>query len=174
MKNRKHTYNLSRWFLTIFACGVLVVGTLCVVLWPRPQGSEIYQHYKDTPNVKASFFKSYHIGDSVFVDVTMLESTDSAGWDTLKNDFGIKPLDDILNQAISNGEDLISIKMMPKFHDGGFQHDSNEVKDVVAVSRKYHSVSVFHVKNNEEKNAVLYHNLDRNVQTNNVKNKQQH
>ncbi len=171
MRRGKHTYNLFIWLLTIFACVVLAGGTLGVVLWPRTQGSEIYQHYAKISNVKASFFKSYQVGDSVFIDVTMLESTDSAGWETLKNDFGIKPLDDIINQAINNGEDLISIKTMPKFHDGRFAHDSNEVKDVVAVSRKFHLVSVFHVKNNEEKNAVLFHNLDRNVHTKNINNK---
>ncbi|MBR4506765.1 MAG: hypothetical protein IKP21_08325, partial [Bacteroidales bacterium] len=72
--------------LTLAAVAVLG-GTLVLRLWPRSlppeECSELYRAYMDTPGVDATFIRGFQVNDTVSVDVTLLQTTDSAGWATL-------------------------------------------------------------------------------------------
>ena len=102
--------------IIIFLAIVLVA--LVVRLWPRTipfdQCSDVYKRYAAVDGVEATFIKDYKVNDTVFVDVTLLEATDSVGWATLKKDFEVPPPPPIAKQLIDNGEDLIYIKLIPK------------------------------------------------------------
>ena len=65
----------------------VIGGTLAFRLWPRTvppeQTSELYVRYHGTPGVDATFIKDFRVNDTVSVDVTLLQATDSVGWETL-------------------------------------------------------------------------------------------
>lgn len=134
-----------------------------VLLWPRTvpleQCSEIYQKYVNEENVRVSFIKGFRVNDSVFVDVTLLEATDSAGWSILKKDFEVPALPLELQQLIDNGEDLIFTKSIPKS-----EIDALGVpNDLLAISHLTYTLTVFHIGNATEKHAIMRQNYKRTI-----------
>lgn len=153
----------KNWPITILLCLLLLGGGGIVLLWPRTvpleQCSEIYQKYVNEENVRVSFIKGFRVNDSVFVDVTLLEATDSAGWSILKKDFEVPALPLELQQLIDNGEDLIFTKSIPKS-----EIDALGVpNDLLAISHLTYTLTVFHIGNATEKHAIMRQNYKRTI-----------
>jgi hypothetical protein len=144
----------------------IVLVALAVRLWPRTvpfdQCSEIYQKYASMENVKASFIKDYKVNDTVFVDVTLLEATDSVGWATLKKDFEIPNPSPDFQQLIDSGKDLIYTKKAPKSTITDTSQNSYP-NDWLAISHLNHIIIVFHTRNADETHAVKYHNFEKSI-----------
>ena len=144
----------------------IVLVALAVRLWPRTipfdQCSDVYKRYAAVDGVDATFIKDYKVNDTVFVDITLLEAIDSVGWATLKKDFEVPNPPPIAQQFIDNGEDLIGVKLIPKSTatDTILNPYPN---DVLAFSHLKRSLIVFHIKNDVEKHAVVYHNFDKST-----------
>ena len=148
----------KNWPITILICILLLGWGGIVLLWPRTvpfeQCSEIYQKYANEEDIKATFIKDYKVNDTVFVDVTLLEATDSVGWNILKKDFEVPALPPELQQLVDNGEDLVFTKMIPKP-----KIDTSDFpNDLLAISHLSHTLTVFHIKSDIEKHAVYNHN----------------
>lgn len=93
MNTQRLIDKLTSWPVTLTVCLLIVLGTLTVKLWPRTvpfdQCSDVYKRYAKMDGVDATFIKDYKVNDSVFVDVTLLETKDTALWENLCKDFGI-------------------------------------------------------------------------------------
>lgn len=148
----------------------IVLVALAVRLWPRTvpfdQCSDVYKRYAAVDGVVATFIKDYKVNDTVFVDVTQLEATDSVGWVTLKKDFDIVDITPELQQFIDNGENLIFTKLIPKssFSDTTFCPYKD---DLLAISFLTKTLTVFHIKNEIEKHAVKYNNFEKSINQDN-------
>ena len=144
----------------------IVLVALAVRLWPRTvpfdQCSDVYQRYAAVDGVVATFIKDYKVNDTVFVDVTLLEAKDSAIWTTLKKDFEVPNPPPIAQQFIDNGEDLISVKLIPKSTTTDTLLNSYP-NNVLAISHLNRTLTVFHIKNKEELNAVRHYNYDKST-----------
>ena len=190
MNTQRLIDKLTSWPVTLTVCLLIVLGTLTVKLWPRTvpfdQCSEIYQKYASMENVKASFIKDYKVNDTVFVDVTLLEATDSVGWATLKKDFEIPNPSPDFQQRIDSGKDLIYTKKIPKVtvadslkkshpnvssksREDDSLHSSQSAENVtygndwLAISHLNHIIIVFHTQNDDEAHAVIYRNLYKSI-----------
>ncbi len=150
--------------IIIFLAIVLVA--LVVRLWPRTvpfdRCSDLYKQYANVEGIDATFIKDYKVNDTVFVDVTLLEATDSVGWTTLKKDFKVLNPPPDVQQFIDNGEDLISVKLIPK------TTASDTIltpypNDVLAISRLNRTLTVFHTKNEDEAHTVIHYNFDKST-----------
>ena len=139
---------------------------LAVILWPRTvpvdQCSDLYKHYANVEGIDATFIKDYKVNDTVFVDVTLLEATDSVIWTSLKKDFDVPNPSPNFQQFIDNGEDLIYVKLIPK------STTTDTIltpypNDVLAISHLKRTLTVFHIKNKEELNAVRHYNYDKST-----------
>lgn len=144
----------------------IVLVALAVRLWPRTvpfdQCSDLYQRYAAVDGVDATFIKDYKVNDTVFVDVTLLEATDSVIWTTLKKDFEVPNPPPDVQQFIDNGEDLISVKLIPKSTTTDtilYSYSNN----LLAISHLKRTLTVFHTKNKEELNAVRHYNYDKST-----------
>lgn len=149
--------------ITVIVCICILCGTLWVVRCPRTvpfaQCSAVYQKYADVDGIDATFIKDYRVNDRVTVDVTLLEAKDSAGWDLLKRDFEVPELDSIARQLISNEKDKISIRVIAKTDvSDSLRHD------VLATSRYFHTLSIFHSNSEEEISAIIYYNCDKSLE----------
>lgn len=144
----------------------IVLVALAVRLWPRTvpfdQCSDVYKRYAAVDGVDATFIKDYKVNDTVFVDVTLLEATDSAGWTTLKKDFEVPNPSPNVQQFIDNGEDLIYVKLIPKSTTTDTLLNSYP-NNVLAISHLNRTLTVFHIKNKEELNAVRHYNYDKST-----------
>ena len=148
----------------------IVLVALAVRLWPRTvpfdQCSDLYKQYANVEGIDATFIKDYKVNDTVFVDVTLLEATDSVGWATLKKDFEIPNPSPDFQQRIDRGKDLIYTKKAPKSTITDTSQNSYP-NDWLAISHLNHIIIVFHTKNNDEVHAVILHNFEKSINQDN-------
>ena len=142
------------WLITAIVCLLLLGGGTAVILMPQvvpySQCSDVYKHYAEVDGIDATFIKDYKVNDTLTVNVTLLQATDSAGWARLQEDFILQPLSPDYMAMIEQGKDLVSIKKISE-------------TEVAAFSRLKRSVSILHTKNRDERYAVYHHNFDNNV-----------
>ena len=194
MNTQRLIDKLTSWPVTLTVCLLIVLGTLTVKLWPRTvpfdQCSEIYKKYANVEKVTASFIKDFKVNDTVFVDVTLLEATDSMGWATLKKDFEIPNPSPDFQQRIDSGKDLIYTKKIPKVtvadslkkshpnvssqsREDDNLHSSRGAENVtygndwLAISHLNHIIIVFHTKNEDEVHAVIFRNFEKSINQDN-------
>lgn len=154
------------WPITLLVCLLIIGGGAGVLLWhrtvPLQECSDVYKKYADKDGVDATFIKDYKVNDTVFVDVTLLEAKDSAGWENLKNHFEVSDLPPDLQQFINDGENLIFTKIIPKPTPYATSLDTYK-DELLAISYLTKTLCVFHIKNDAEKHAVKYHNFDKST-----------
>ena len=68
----------------------------------------------------------------------------------------------MLQMLIDRGENLVFSKLIPKSNPS-----ASAGNDVLAYSYTTRSVSIFHIANDGEKHAVLYHNLKKSIDQDN-------
>ncbi|MBP5388317.1 MAG: hypothetical protein J6Y97_13145 [Prevotella sp.] len=144
----------------------IVLVALAVRLWPRTvpfdQCSDLYKQYVAVEGINATYIKDYKVNDTVFVDVTLLEATDSM-WHTLMTDFNIPTPDSDLQQFIDAGENLVVTKLVDKTHYSRPAAPCSSNCEIMAISYTTHSISVFHTVDAGERHAILYFNLDKST-----------
>ena len=154
--------------LTVIIILAIVLLALAVRLWPRTvpyaQCSDLYKRYAAIDGIDATFIKDFKVNDTLFVDVTLLEAKDSAGWATLKRDFEIQDPPPVIQQLIDNGNDLIGTKKIPRQQELSQQDTCGVIYDVAAISHLMHTVSIFHTKDLSERRAAMDHNFEYNEQ----------
>ena len=78
------------WLITILICLLLLCGGGAVLLLPQvvpfDQCSDVYKRYADMDGVDATFIKDYKVNDSIRVNVTLLQATDSVSWNIIAKD----------------------------------------------------------------------------------------
>lgn len=148
---------------------ILLVELAAITLWKRwywffstGQVSEVYTKYAGTDGINVAFFKDYRINDTVFVDVTLLEAKDSVIWTTLKKDFEVPNPSPDFQQLIDSGKDLIYVKVIPKSTTTDTLLNSYP-NNLLAISHLKRTLTVFHVKNKEELNAIRHYNYDKST-----------
>lgn len=158
-------FNKKR-FWTIVALLALVetLVLFCVFQWryifPSHEVSEIYTRYENTDGIDASFIKDFRVNDSVFIDVTLLEAKDSAGWATLMHDFAVPDIDPKIRQHIYNKKELVFYQTLTPSHYPISIPSDTILFDVLAISYYAHTLTIFHSKNEKERHVVLLHDLD--------------
>ena len=159
--------NSRRGTITFWLAVVLVttvaVAVVCMAKYrprtvPWDECSELYRQYSDVPGVKATFVKDYPVNDTVSVDVTLLQATDSAGWERLICDFNIHALDEI-EQYIDAGQDITTIRLIPE----DMNDTTNTNKHVLAISFLNKSICIFHTSDRAQRDAVRMYNYDKST-----------
>ena len=153
-----------------------IVAAVGTVFWrhilPRWQVSDIYRRYEHVDGIAASYIHNYHVNDTLTLFVTLLEATTDSGWAVLVRDFEMDELSPMLQMLIDRGENrrsatvsganLVFSKLIPKS-----RPSASAKNDVLAYSYTTRSVSIFHIANDEEKHAVLYHNIKKSINQDN-------
>ena len=157
-------FNKKR-FWTIVALLALVetLVLFCVFQWryifPSHVVSEIYTRYENTDGIGVSFIKDFRVNDSVFIDVTLLEAKDSAGWATLMHDFAVPDIDPKIRQHIYNKKELVFSQTLTPSHYPISIPSDTILFDVLAFSYYSHTLTIFHAKNEKGLLSVFHHNF---------------
>lgn len=155
------------WYLTAIACILLVGCGFCVLLWPRTvpfsQCSDLYKKYAKADGINASFVMDYRINDSVSVDVTLLEATDSNGWKTLKRDFCLPNLNQDFQRRNNIKKERIFTRSVNKKNYCEPADEASPDCEIIAISFSKCQISIFHISNPKEKHAVLYYNFEKSI-----------
>lgn len=119
--------------------------------------SKLYLRYEHADGIKASFIKDYRINDTLTLDVTLLQATDSAGWDSLKSYYEFSPtLSDKDLAALADGHDLL--KTFINVNDNKTNLPDNEIL-VASLRDKY--ICIFHMKNLSERDLLFDQIMDK-------------
>lgn len=151
---------LATYIMLVLACaGGVAAWTYRAQLFGRRMVSPLCSHYEDADGVEADFVRRMRIADTLRIDVTRLHATDSVAWQQLVTDFNVPPETDAERCAMDGGVAVTRLTPYP----ATLPADSTLPPPVVAVSPLKHTVTVFHVKDNRERHAIVYYNLDRAV-----------
>ena len=155
---------MKKWILAFLILTFL--GVAAVAAWryllPERHVSDIYRRYEHADGIAASYIHNFPVNDTLTLDVTLLESTTDSGWAVLVRDFEMVELSPMLQMLIDRGENLVFSKLIPKSNPS-----ASAGNDVLAYSYTTRSVSIFHIANDGEKHAVLYHNLKKSIDQDN-------
>ena len=146
---------------------VALLVVAAVVVWhfvprqlPYSECGDIYKHYAAVKGIEATYIKDYKVNDTVFVDVTLLEATDSVGWNKLVEELNLVTPDSASQCDLDKGMDLIFLKQVKKDNYSQKAITPSGNVDVLATSYLKKKVTVFHTKNRNEKYSVFHYNYD--------------
>lgn len=157
-------------FFALFALSVFSLTLLCR-LWPRvipeEKCSEVYKKYAHVEGVNAVFIKDKRVNDTMTVDVTLLEATDSIGWERLRTGFKIQKLPKELETIMEADSNLVVVKSINK-KDPALPPDSTNKlnNDFMAISYHKHMLCIFTIKELEQLRAIIEYNIDYNTTSN--------
>ena len=145
--------------IILLAVGGAVLVKRCPRTVPLEETSELYQRYADTEGIVASFVQGYRLNDSVRVDVTLLQATDSAAWQQLM---------DSIWSTIPSREDRdflmhqspITTKYIPKGHLNCPMDTASLLNnDLIAIDINQNTVAIFHLDDESQIPAIIRHHL---------------
>ena len=163
MTPKKHL--LLFWFyvllVTLFAMAAVTVVLRWHRIFPSHETSELYRRYENHEHIDVSFVKDFRVNDTIAVDVTLIEATDSAGWKRLKEDFDIIEAEDLpLNERENFNaryNNSISVKLASSNKNYKMPDTNICNNDVFAYEREKMRVTVFHTANSaNQENAWIY------------------
>ena len=149
----------NKYLLPSILFVLIIVVTLVCRLFPRTvpfdQCSDVYKRYAKMDGVDATFIKGYKVNDTVFVDVTLLETKDTALWDSLCKDFGIalfsmypKEYREIMSIEHSFGQQVIKDTIV-------LENDSLYKENLIIFSHINMSMCIFHKINDSQYDAIV-------------------
>ena len=153
---KKHHYIT----LAIVLVGLAVSASF--FLFPRQLSPEEcsaeFLRYKDVDGIDASFVKDFPVDDTLAVDVTTLQATDSVGWETLKKDFQIVDFSAETIERMKASHNTVALRMTSKNALGAPCDTSNlDNNNILAIDYQQHSVGYFYTKNKEENFQILHY-----------------
>ena len=129
--------------ITLAACFAVLVMAVVVIRYPRTvpleECSDVYKRYKDVEGVRATYIKDFRVNDTLTIGVTLLEATDSEGWERLLKAFDASRDMQKRKTEAGPGEFGVWVRMAPKGHpEKKVEHvsfsNSEQMPELVAIS----------------------------------------
>lgn len=148
---------MKKWIIAFVLLTAVGVGCVawCRYVAPHRQVSDIYRKYEHADGIAASYIHNFHVNDTVFVDVTLLETKDTALWDSLCMDFGIalfsmypKEYREIMSIEHSFGQQVIKDTIV-------LENDSLYKENLIIFSHINMSMCIFHKINDSQYDAIV-------------------
>lgn len=153
------------WLITILVCLLILGGGGTVLLLPQvvpfDQCSDVYKRYAKMDGVDATFIKDYKVNDSIRVNVTLLQATDSVSWNIIAKDLNVPPPPEIPDEykglfLQSNSFGYFIVKNKP--NEDKQMH--NKRKDICTFSREKMTICIFHTCDETQIDAILDNSID--------------
>ena len=148
-----------RYMIYFLLASMLSVGA--VALWrgclrtvPLEETSELYRRYIDVPGIDATFIQNYRLNDSVRVDVTLLQATDSTAWSILQDSLGYARLAPEDHEYLMKHKG-IRMKLIPK---GYLDNPMDSVflnNDLVAIDGTNRTIAIFNLTDSIQYRAII-------------------
>ncbi|MBR4506325.1 MAG: hypothetical protein IKN29_05360 [Bacteroidales bacterium] len=149
MKRRIVIFSLA----ALLCVAAVVAWKYRAAIFRNGEVSELYMRYKDTPGVDATFIRGFQVNDTLSVDVTLLQATDSAGWEQLVTDFQVPR--EFLNIEFDN---IISRKGK-KGHANQQMDSILENNDQIMIAVRMKTISIFHITDKSQFNQIIRKHL---------------
>ena len=145
-----------------------LLAVIAVVLWrgwphlfPSSDVSDLYRRYENNEYIRATEIHNFRVNDTLAVDVTTLQATDSVGWETLKKDFQIVDFSAETIERMKASHNTVALRMTSKNTLGAPCDTSNlDNNNILAIDYQQHSVGYFYTKNKEENFQILHYHYN--------------
>lgn len=138
--------------LIVIVLALVVPLTVCWCLQPRP--SEAFLRYRDNAHLDVAYFPGYPLDDTLRIDVTTITATDSAGWNTLVEDFGFEKV--IKESNSYSPRRAFGMCIIPKTHVDKSLAPSVIDKDMVIMQYDEKAIYIFHIKTIKQMRAIIH------------------
>lgn len=149
---------LSTLLVCLLAVGGAVLVKRCPRTVPLEECSELYRRYAGAEGLEVSFVQGYRLNDSVRVDVTLLQATDSAAWSILQDSLGYARLAPEDREYLMKHKG-IRMKLIPK---GYLDQPMDSVflnNDLVAIDGTNRVIGIFNLTDSNQYNAIIRKNI---------------
>ena len=158
---------MKRWLIT-FLLVTAVATAAGVTVWrhvlPMLQVSDIYRRYEHVDGIAASYIHNYPVNDTLTLDVTLLEVSDSAVWEQTCAELGLLTTEYIMTQVPEEYRDFY-------FAPGGFEsfvhYDTLSVggkptplQTVFIYHRFERTICIFYHVTDAQYDAIMDKNID--------------
>lgn len=147
----------TRWILNLSACLLVTVGTVAVIVWPRPkpdyQRGFLYQHYANRDGFLYQHIDNYALNDTVTVSVSLVEASNDSAWAVMKWELpSVFPQEDAYQYFRSR---TISIKYVDKKdpREGGSTEEGRH--DISVVEHHSRTLFIFEIENKYQETIIL-------------------
>ena len=162
---------------TLIIAFIVGVG---VAVWYLPpaiaywRSSEVYKRYHKVDGVEATYIKDFRVNDTLTIAVTLLQATDSAGWESLLQAFNIpEDVRLVFSQLNLNIFDWQSPRDHPEIRanlndnklDTGLTNNDIEI---CLMEFKERRIGIFHTQNENEVYAVTNYNFNNMINKTNT------
>ena len=146
------------WMAVAVVLLTVVTAMVAVALWPRTQVSDLYRRYEHSGHVEVTFLRNFPINDTLTIPVTLLQASDSIGWDSLCRTFNLPRYSQKAMAMLDST--TASFKKAPK-RDYSLPPDSNQLNnDVIVCFLFKQEACVFHIESEEQHDAILGYLMD--------------
>ncbi len=155
-----------RTLITLLLFVVAIGGALAWKYWPRTvpwdECSALYRQYAHADGIEATFLRGYRVNDTLAIDVTLLQATDSAGWDKLSHDFNyLKVPSQIERRELSENIDALSLLLKNNRQESPLGND-----DIAVASLRDKYLCIFHNARYEEQIIdIIYEKMFKSIET---------
>ena len=151
----------TSWLITILVCLLIIVGGGAVVLCPRivlpSQCSEVYKRYSKADGIDATFIKDYRVNDTLCINATLLEATDTSAWNMIAKDLNVPPPPEIPAEYKELYARANSFSTFVVEKDSINVSDQKIViQDVYIFSRKDRTICIFHSCDGNQTIAIFH------------------
>ena len=147
---------INSLIFVIIVGGAFAIWDLLSVV-PYWQCSEVYKRYHKVEGVRATYIKNFPLNDTLTIGVTLLEATDSAGWEVLQRDFKLIPLPPEALAFFDTNSVNLCLASKDDYCKGKDSIILNN--DVIAVSYYRQQVSVFSIVTEKQLDAVFLNQI---------------
>ncbi len=130
---------------------------------PYWQCSEVYKRYSKVEGVRASYIKDYRINDTLTLGVTLLEATDSAGWEYLLQKFNASQ-DEKNTADTSINTNKVWVRLASKGHPeeiigssslGNSSNSEEQIYEMVVTDYDLLNICIVHTSSIEDLSALI-------------------
>ena len=147
----------------VFALSLLTaLAASLPFLWPRlfPSlyATDAYRTYADRPGIDATCLHNFPLDDTLTIDVTILQATDSLGWAVLRRDFSLP--DEVIEVQEMTNKRSVNFFLAPK-NNYSAPMDTTDIcnNDLVTMCVKDRTVMVFDIKNRNQITAIMLYKI---------------
>ena len=148
--------------IILLAVGVAVQAKRHPQPVPFGKCSELYQRYADTEGIAATFVHGYRLNDSVRIDVTLLQATDSAAWYCIRDSLLAGYSQEAVEIALRHSG--MWVKQAPKGSLGQPPATGERGNDFIVADLDNRAIAIFHSKDEEQLLSIMrYYYVKRNI-----------
>lgn len=144
---------------TLLCVAAVVVWKYRATIFRNGDVSELYLRYADTEGINATFIKDFHVNDTVYVDVTLLQATDSAGWETLLSNV---KLPEEMHELIElwKQKKHVMLHIFPKYQINDPTDSIFINNNIIAIDWAEQELAIFHITERKQLEAIISYHLD--------------